>query len=82
MLLQTRLPPLNKRWGMCMRILGEAGDFLRGLKRTLQKVWRQRERTRRIGGEIDELVGGLNGNSVGRRVIQMALWWAIDIGKG
>ena len=64
-----------------MRIWGEAGELLRGPKRTLQEVWRHRERTRRIEGEGDELVGGLNGNSVRRRIIQMPLWWAIDIGK-
>ena len=65
-----------------MRIFWEAGELLRGPKTTLQEVWRERERIRRIGGKSDELLGGLNGDGVRRRVMQMPFWWAIDIRKG
>ena len=65
-----------------MRIWGEAGELLRGPKTTLQEVWRERERIRKIGGEGAELLGGLNGNGARRKVIQMPFWWAIDIRKG
>ena len=67
-MLQTRPPCLNKGLGMCMKICGEGGKLLRGWRGLCR--CREREQTRRIGGEGDELMGG---NSIGaeRRTVAM-----------
>ena len=72
---------MNKRLGMCMRIGREGSECLKGW-RGLCRRRAEGERSRRIGGEGDKFLGGLNENGMRRRVIQMPFRRAMVIGKG